>query len=137
MGAPKKDKKNAMVVLIEKGEDGIHETTNILARVWRIVLYRYNLSGHKWQSQITRYQERINKVSTRKGSANMKGNLIRRLAEDRLSWGSLMRGFSILEFDLIEITFRFTKRKDVKEFTIVMNNDELDSYNTENEDNDN
>ena len=126
MGTLKKDKKNAMVNLIEKGEDGIDETHDVLARVWRITLYRYGLSLHQWHRLITKYQERVNRLSSEKGSANMKGIMTRRLAEDKISWGTLMRGFAILEFDKIEITFRLTKRNDVRDIKMVITNDELD-----------
>ena len=139
MGAPDKDnKKNAMISLIEQGEDGIRSTTNVLALVWRIILYKYGLSAHSWQRHITRYQERVDKQSSRKGSANMKGNMQRRLAEDRLSWGSLMRGFSILEFERVEITFKTTKRYgnklETRDVTIVINDDELNAVDNNDDD---
>ena len=126
MGTPKKDKKNAMLNLIDLGEDGIEQTQDILARVWRITLHRYGLSPHNWHTLITKYQERVNRLSSEKGSANMKGNMTRRLAEDKISWGTLMRGFAILEFDKIEVTFRLTKRNDVRDIKMVITNDELD-----------
>jgi hypothetical protein len=131
--ADEKSKKNAMLNLIEQGEEGIHNTNNTLARVWRILLYRYGLTGHQWQRQITKYQEKINKISSKKGSANMKGNMTRRLAEAKLSWGTLMRGFAIMEIDRLEITFKCYKKNDCREITMVVLNDEFNALDDEDE----
>lgn len=138
MGAPDKDRqKNAMISLIEQGEEGIRGTTNVLALIWRIILYKYGLSAHSWQRHITRYQERVDKLSSRKGSANMKGNMQRRLAEDRLSWGTLMRGFSILEFVKVEVTFKTTKRiggkLETRDVTITIHDDEINAIDADDE----
>lgn len=119
------DKKNAMEVLINQGEDSIHETQNVLARIWRIVLVKYGVSFHQWHRSITKYQDKIIRISSKKGAANMKGNMTRRLVEDRLSWDTLLRGLAILEFDKIEITLRLTKRFETQEITIIVPNDEI------------
>lgn len=121
-----KEKKNAMVALIEKGKDGVNGTTNILARLWRIILAEENLTIHNWQRLLNKYQMRMHKLSSMKGSANLKGNLIRSLAEPKISWGSLIRGINILEYEEMEMRIRLKKRGVVKQFDLVVTNDDVD-----------
>lgn len=118
-------KKNAMIELIEQKEDGIQETENVLARLWRIILFQYGLSGNSWTRQITKYQDRISALSSRKGISNMKGNLTRRLAEDKLTWTSLERGLAILEFDHIRIELHLTRKGRTRVIGLDVENDEL------------
>lgn len=129
----RREKKNAMLSLLEKGEEGIHDTTNLLARVWRILLYQYGLTGHQWQRQITKYQEKINKISSKKGAASIKGNMTRRLAEPKLSWGTFMRGVDIQEIEKMEVTFRFHKRGDVREINMTVLKDQFDTFDEDEE----
>jgi hypothetical protein len=127
------DKKNAMLSLLEEEDKGVHQTSHVLGRLWRIVLKNENLSGFQWNRYITRYQERINRFTSKRGVMNMKGNLTRRLAEPKLSWGSIMRGFAILEYTKIEIIFRFHKNKQHFDVHMTINNDEINQQTQEDE----
>ncbi len=120
-----KEKKNAMVQLIQDGEGSIYSTQNVLARIWRIVLVQNNITVQNWHSYISRYQERCKKFSSKKGTINMKGNMSRRLAADKLSWSGLMRGFNILEYSKVTITVELEKGMEKRKITIVVPNDEL------------
>lgn len=102
--------KNAMLHLIEQGEDGIHGTQNVLARIWRIILYKSFMTGGKWYRLITNYQERQLRLQTKRAGGNIKGNLSRRLAEDRITWTNLMRGIDILGFEEVELVMTCKKR---------------------------
>lgn len=118
---PDKEKKNAMVALIEQGVSSINRDTNILGRLWRIILYEEGLTAHQWQRLITKYQQRMIKLSSVKGSANLKGNLIRSLAEPKISWGTFMRGLSVLEYEKIGFKLELTKRGRTREVGVTLN----------------
>lgn len=125
MNDQEKKTKNGMINLIEKEDKGVHDTQNVLARVWRIVLVRSDIDVHKWNRLLTKWQDRVMKIHSKKGSANMKGNMSRRLAEPRLSWPLLMRGFSIYEVEKTEVIFRLHKRGEIIEIPMVISNDEM------------
>lgn len=125
MSDEKRKSKNGMINLIEEDEKGIHDTQNVLAKVWRILLIKTDIDIHKWNRLLTKWQDRVMKIHSKKGSANMKGNMSRRLAEPRLSWPLLMRGFSIYEIEKTEIIFRLHKRGEIIEIPFSVTNDEL------------
>lgn len=101
---------NPMIKLIESKIDGILATNHMLGRVWRIVLYKYGLSGAQWQRQLNKYQlTQKDKVSS-KGRSTSNGNLNRQFAKDHLSWNGLMRGLHILEFDKIKLELTLSRR---------------------------
>lgn len=117
--------KNSMVKLIESKEDGILSTNNVLARMWRIILFSYGLSGSSWQLLLDKYQTKMKHKHTVKGSANIKGNLTRQLAEDKLSWDGLINGLAILEFEKIEIELSLTKRGETRVVKLEATTDEF------------
>lgn len=117
-------KKNAVVDLIEQGVSGILGTQNVLARLWRIILNKYMLSGRQWQQQVTQYQEKVARSTTKKGGANIKGNLTRSLAKDAISWKTFLAGLSIIQFDKIRIEVHLTKKGKTEVIGLDINNDE-------------
>ena len=106
----KKITSNAMLKVIEEGIPAIHESKNILARLWRIIIYKVCLNGQNWHTQLNKWQDKINRESTTKKLANVKGNITRALASPRMSWESLLRGLAILEFEKMDIQITLYKR---------------------------
>lgn len=106
--------------VIESGEDGVFETQHLLARVWRIVLIKSAISGELWYRLITRYQERYRNLESEAKRTSIKGNYSRQLAGDRISWPLLMKGFEIIDFDDIEVNFKFRKGSTVFEIPMTL-----------------
>lgn len=135
---PKKtsDKPNIMVKVIDEGLSGIHKSENVLARLWRIILYETNMNGQMWHVQLNKFQDKLHRESTTKKSASIKGNITRMLADPKISWSAFMRGLSILEFERMDIQIILYKRKrpmPLKTLTVDLNrqmsdidDDELD-----------
>ena len=105
----KRKGKDLMVTLIESKEKGIYSTTNILARLWRITLFKYQINGRMWHKLMDRYQFRMERDLSSQGRSFMKGNTTRALSVDKLSWNALMKGLAILNFDEIKIQLVLTK----------------------------
>lgn len=132
---PKNLRSNVMVELIEQGQKGILDTNNVLARVWRIALFRRGLDGAGWCTLMTQYQIKLNTRGSLKGKSNVKGNHTRMLAKPRLSWGGLMRGLDILGFSKVEIQFHLTRRGTTQVISMeVSPNEPLDDGDEEDED---
>lgn len=112
-----------MVKLIESKESGIYSTNNVLARLWRIILFRYNLSGSTWHKQLDKYQFRKHNTGSKKAKRSTKGNITRALATDKLSWGVLMTGLEIIQFDKVEIHLHLTRRGETEVVTVSLEND--------------
>jgi len=106
----KKPKITVMTAMIDKGEVGIHETKNVLARVWRIILHQHGLSGVRWNKMLDGYHQRRNMRAGTKAKFLDKGNITSALVSDRLSWNTLMTGIDIMGFTSIKIVFHLGKR---------------------------
>ena len=118
------DKANSMVKVIDDGLFGIHKSENVLARLWRIILYETNMNGQIWHIQLNKFQDRLHRESTTKKSASIKGNITRMLADPKISWSAFMRGLSILEFEKMDIQITLYKKNKVlplKTLTVDLN----------------
>lgn len=118
MSKSKQLKNATMVDVIESGEDGVFETQHLLARVWRIVLIKTQVSGDLWYRLISRHQEKHRHLESNTKRTSIKGNYSRQLAKNKISWSLLMKGFEIMEFEEIKVEFKF--KKGPLEFTIPM-----------------
>jgi hypothetical protein len=120
------EKKNAMEYLLDQGDSSIYETNNVLARLWRIILNREEkVDINKWNRLITIYQEKQVKISSKKGAANLKGNLTRRLVNPKLSWNVFMSGLAVFNYDVVGLTLTLQKGSVTKEIKLLIPNDEL------------
>ncbi len=136
---PKKTKmikKDTMQDIIDSGLQGINKTDDILARLWRLLLYESNMQLHIWDSLLTKWQTRLMKSYTLKGAACKKGNITRELANHKISWGKFIVALTILGYDSmnIELTlYRKGKARTLKIFVADLiaeaDNDELLSDN--------
>lgn len=130
------DKPNIMVKVIDEGLSGIHKSENVLARLWRIILYETSMNGQMWHVQLNKFQDKLHRESTTKKSASIKGNITRMLADPKISWSAFMRGLAILEFERMDIQIVLYKRNKpmlLKTLTVDLNqqmsdidDDELD-----------
>lgn len=106
-----KDKpKNAMVNLIESRLAGIHDTGDILAKLWRILLYELNIKGHVWLTLLGKYQKQLKNTQNEKEITNFKSNMTQLLSKDKVSWGNFIKGILILEFEAMDIQITLHKR---------------------------
>jgi len=106
MGKPTK---NAMTIMIESGEQGIHETHNVLARAWRIIIHQHGMPGMTWNKLLDGYHHRRNLKTGTKAKFRDKGNISSALAKPKLSWGSFMIGLDVMRFTSIRIVFHLGK----------------------------
>lgn len=97
-------KPTGMIGVLESKEEGLYTATNGLARIWRHFLYKKGVTGAEWYRQLTKYHERIKRLTDSKTAAGVKGNANTRLAMDKVSWESLIRGFDIMEAEEVRIT---------------------------------
>ena len=111
---------NVMLQIIEEGVTGIHKTDNLLARIWRIVIYKANVTGQSWHNQLSHWQSKLNKEVTSKKKASIKGNITRALAEPTVSWDTLMKGFTILGFTKMEMNIKLHKRNKIIEIPLII-----------------
>ena len=111
---------NVMLQVIEEGITGIYKTDNILARIWRIVIFKANITGQSWHNQLSQWQSKLNKEVTSKKKASIKGNITRALAESTVSWDTLMKGFTILGFTKMDMHITLHKRGKTIEFPLVI-----------------
>jgi len=118
------DKKGSMESVIETGVMGIRNTTDILAKLLRIVVHNEAMTPSRWCSLANRYSKKMAKLSTDKKLSD-RNNLDRALAKDTMSFKTFIRGMDVLDSD--EVTFQvLVKRGDVtKVSSLVITNDDI------------
>ncbi len=104
--------KNPMINLINMGLSGIHDTSDILARLWRLLLYETSIKGHTWITLLSKYQKKLKTTHNEKEISSFKGNLTSTIAKDKISWSTLLRGIVVLGYTSMDI--QLTLRKDNK-----------------------
>jgi len=101
---------NAMVKLIEKGPSTIYESKNVLARLWRVIFFDHDITRDQFLKLMARYQRIVTRAASDKVASNIKGNLCRRLAEDKLTWEGIIRGIQVLGYEHVRFEIHLTKR---------------------------
>jgi len=100
--------KNPMIDVIESGLQGIHSTTNVLAFIFRKVIWDINIDAPTWYKLLNDWQIMLSKSEmTQKQLASDRGNTIRRLAKDKLQWSGFMLGLHILQIEKVDIEMVF------------------------------
>lgn len=120
--------------VINLGRAGIFDTDNTLAKIWRIVLFKFGITGRNWQKLISAYQLVQADGNSAKGASSIIGNLTGALAKDKISWGTLMRGFDVLKLTHISITLRVGKGKFYEEINIIVKDGESEIMGAEDDD---
>lgn len=81
--------------------------TKALARIWRTILFNYNVGPEEYSDLVTKYlRDPRNRISTNPVKRNSeRSNLINALfhAAGKMTWKSLCKGFNILCLTRIEI----------------------------------
>ena len=122
-----KESKNSMIKMLNEGKDAIYQATNPLSRIWRILCVQTGVNAPVWNNQLDKWNRRNQRKGNKTALNSDKGNASRSLAEDSISWKSLMRGFDILEYDKIEI--QITAHRRGKTVVVSQMVDIVDSYN--------
>ena len=98
-----------MVNLLEEPYAGAQNTMHPLARVWRLLISQTDVNGTMWLTKLNTWQNRLAPLIGIPKSISLKSNTTRILASDKISWGSIMKGFAILGYTRIRITFECYK----------------------------
>lgn len=98
-----KKSKNPMLSLIDNGLGSIGETTDTLARLWRLLLWENNTRATTWMTLMNKWLTKTEGILTDKAKSNLRGNLTGALASPKISWGTLIRGITILEYVKVDI----------------------------------
>jgi hypothetical protein len=96
--------KNPMVQLLTEPDKGMSDTQDVLARIWRQLLYQTNVPVAGWFARLSNWQLEQSKTIGIKEAMCLKSNITGAVAKKRISWDNLMRGYSILGYVKLEIT---------------------------------
>lgn len=115
--------KPSMTDVIESGLTGIHGTSNVLAALWRLLLYQSNLKPHHWHRLVDGWRTQLSMSEmTEKELISIRGNISRVLAKDKISWTQLIRGFTILGWEKMDIQITLHKGNKKKVLNATVDN---------------
>jgi len=98
----------------------INSSTGILSRLWRLTLWKLQLSYPKWESNVGNYVAIMERIYGVKRAQNIKGNLDDALKADDMTWANFVKGMVILNRPITKLTFRAVKGEVELERTIVI-----------------
>ena len=110
-----------MAKVIEDGLQGIQETSCVLARIWRIILYETGLTGNQWHTQLAKLAASSKTKYTDKDANSFAGNITRKLAKNDITWKALIQGLRILEYERMDIHITLWKRGKKREILVKLN----------------
>lgn len=92
--------------LLASEDKKVNAARNPLARLWRLVLYENNIQHGAFDSAINRYLERLqNHVKqTNKEQHREKGNLVKELSNDALTFKNFIKGMQVLNPAKVKLT---------------------------------
>ena len=125
-----KKPKNPMVTIIEDGVTSIHDTSHVLTKAWRILIYQSGLTASDWHTLLTVWQTKIAAFGNPNAdTVSRKGNVTQTLSKKSITWNSFLRGLSILGYDKLEIDIRLYKRGKVRKLDTIVVDDLLNESN--------
>ena len=98
------ENKNPMVKLLNEPDRGMSDTQDVLARIWRQLLFSTNIPVSNWLTRLSNWQTEQGKLIGVHAAMSLKSNITSTIAEKRISWDTLMRGYAILGYVKLEIT---------------------------------
>lgn len=133
------NKKTSLKEVFEGGIAGIHETHDVLARIFRIVIWKTNLPYTSWVNMLNRWVTNTQPPHTEKAARHTCGNLSKALKEPRISWKMFLKALAIMEVTKMDISMTFYRGdKEVKVdltvdniLSIVLANDKADKEKAE------
>lgn len=76
--------------------DPVLRTTSVLSRLWGLYLYQYNMGLPVFYARLNVYLKRVKDSGEEENISDYKGNLLKALDKDNLSWQRLCQGMSFI-----------------------------------------
>ena len=106
-----KQTQNPMIKVIESGLMGIHDTTNALARILRILIFQSSINAAGWHTLLSLWRDKLSTFGKPNSKiASLKGNITQTLAKPNISWNLFLKGIAILGYTKMEIDITLWKR---------------------------
>lgn len=95
---------------ILRGEyESIVMCRHVLTRVWRMTLREIKMEYRRFDSLMEYFIAREASLNNGGNMESLKGNIIKEIVKDKLSWANFVRGITILNFRQTEIHLTFTR----------------------------
>ena len=122
--------------ILAASPETIAEGRGILSRLWRLTLSYVKISYNRWEVLMDNYINVISQDLPPATAQNLKGNLLRALCEQDLTWANIVKGIVILNPDAAYIDFNLEKEGDMASYTVSIPTvkqikDKGDTYNLE------
>lgn len=89
--------KNLQEMLVDPDKK-VHESTNILAKLFRTVLYDLNVDYSQLNRNIIAYldKQQLSVKKSTKEQTREKGNLVKELSSNSLTWNNFVKGLQVI-----------------------------------------
>lgn len=130
------NQKSTLKDVFEKGIVGIHETQDVLAKLFRMLLWTTDIHYTQWVLLLNKWVALSQPPHTDKAIRHTCGNLSKALKEPKISWKMFLKALAILEIDKMDMTLTFHRGKKtttlelsvehIKERVLAMDKDDDD-----------
>lgn len=110
--------------ILSSPDKRISETTNALARLFRIVAKDHNIGYDQFSKAITKYlmREQQNAPKSKKDQSREKGNLVKELTQNSFTFKNFTKGLRVLNPVSAELTITLKWKRGVETVhSVVMN----------------
>lgn len=106
--------------ILQPDAKAVLATNNVMAHLWRLILYRVRPGFNRWEINLIEHIEVINTGVSETKRRNDKSNLSKSLSKDTMSWPTLVEGILVLNFNTVKIIFTTSIGNVEREFVIVL-----------------
>lgn len=104
--------------ILQPDAKAVMATNNVMAHLWRLILYRVRPGFNRWEINLIEHIEVINVGVSETKRRNDKSNLSKSLSKDTMSWPTLVEGILVLNFNTVKIRFTTSINNVEREFSI-------------------
>lgn len=114
------DNDDSLKKVFDDGIHGIHQTKDVLARLFRMLIWRTNMPYTTWVTLLNKWVVKTSPPGTDKTVRHTCGNLSKALKKKRISWKMFLKAVAISEIDSMDITVVFKKGNKTIELSVVV-----------------
>ncbi|QAX96138.1 hypothetical protein [Vibrio phage vB_VmeM-Yong XC32] len=112
------DKKKEIYKLMENDVSLISNVNCVLSRLWRLSLYNLDVRAPIWEALFQNYIYDLNMAIGKSKATNLKGNIPKDLAKDKMTWERFCQGLSVFNFEDVRFSMELTENGETKRVSI-------------------
>lgn len=108
------EKKKELYKLMENDVSLISDANCVLTRLWRLTLNSIDVRAPIWEALFQNYVYDLHDAIGTSKAGNLKGNIPKDLAKDKITWERFCQGLSVFNFEDVKFSLTLTEGDESK-----------------------